>query len=106
MLVDAVILHWVALVSGEEVGPGGFGRAVQCPAAFFYKNDGLVALPRPSRIQAALYFLRGLFDRVGLHTNVNKIIGMVCQPCYIVSRHLESSYTRRMTGMGSSFWDK
>ena len=23
----------------------------------------------------------GLFGRVGLHTNVNKTVGMICQPC-------------------------
>ena len=37
---------------------------------FFYANDGLIALARPARILAALAVLIGLFDRVGLQTNM------------------------------------
>ena len=50
----------------------------------FYTNDGLLASPGPARIQAALDVLTVLLDRVGLLTNVKKMVGMVCQTCYIV----------------------
>ena len=29
MVVDAVIFHWFTLISGEEVGPDGFGWEIQ-----------------------------------------------------------------------------
>ena len=79
MVVGTVIRHWVTLVEGEGVGPNGFRRAVQWLAEFFYANVVPLASPRPSRPQAALDVLEGLFDRVGFQTNVNKTVGMVCQ---------------------------
>ena len=84
MVVDAVIHHWVVLLTGEEAGPASFRLLVQCLAEFFYANYILLASPRPSRIQAALDVLEGLFYRVGLHTNFNKKVEMLCQPCHIV----------------------
>ena len=72
-----MICHWVTLVAGEEAGPDGFGPAVQWMATFFYANDGLLVFPRPARIQAALDVMTGLFDRVGLQTNVDKTVGIV-----------------------------
>ena len=80
MVVDAVIYHCVTLVVGEEAGKDGFGRAVQCLVELFYTNNGLIASPSLARIQAALDVLTGLFNRLGLQTNVNKMVGMVCQP--------------------------
>ena len=71
MVVDAVICHWITLVAGEKAGLGGFGRAVQWMAAFFYANDGLFASPRPTWIQAVMDVLTGLFDRLFLQTKVN-----------------------------------
>ena len=47
--------------------------------------------------------LNGLFDRVGLHTNINKMVEMVCQPYKIVGRHSVVAYTRQMTGVGPYF---
>ena len=48
----------------------------------------------------------GLFGRVDLHTNVNNTVGIVCQPFHIVDKYLEVVYTRHMTGVGLSFWEK
>ena len=42
MVFDAMIHHWVTLVVGEEAGPDGFRWSVQCLAAFFYVNDGII----------------------------------------------------------------
>ena len=80
MVVDSVICHWFTLVAGEEAGPDGFRRAVKWTAASFYADDGLLTSPRPARLQAALDVLMGLFNRVGLQTNLNKTVGMVCHP--------------------------
>ena len=104
MLVDAVIRHWVALMSGYEAGPGGFGWSIQWMAEFFYTDGNLLASPRPACIQVVMDVLTVLFDRVCLQTNVENTFGVVCQPCYIVGRKSETSYMRRMTAVGISFW--
>ena len=72
----------------------------------FYANYGLLASPRPDRIQAALDVLTEFFDRVGLHTKVKKTIEMVCQPYHIVDEHSDVDYTRHMTGVGPYFWKR
>ena len=94
------------MVAGEEAGLDGFGRVVQWMAALFYANNEMLALPRSAWIHADLYFLTGLFDRVGIQTNINKTVGMACQSCYIVVGHLEVAYTQRMMGVGSYFWEQ
>ena len=76
--VDTAIHHWVTLVTGEDAEPDGFGWAFQWLVAFFYSDNGLLASPRPARLQAHLEVLTGLFDRVVLHTNIKKTVGMVC----------------------------
>ena len=105
MVVDEVIRHWVTLVVGEEVGPDGFGQAVQWLAKFLYANYDLLSSPITDRLQADLDFLAGLFYWGGLQTNLNKTVGMVCQPCNIFGRHLDMTYMRQITRVGSSFWE-
>ena len=78
---------------GEEAGPEEFGRAVQNLATLFYADGGLLASPRPVRIQETMDVLTGLFDRVGMRTNVDKTVGMVCQPCHTSGRQFEVVYT-------------
>ena len=80
MLFDAGFFHWATLVVGGDAGTDGFGRAVQWLSELFYSNGGLLTSPRLAWIQVALYFLTGLFNRVLLHINLNKMVGMVCQP--------------------------
>ena len=72
MTVDTVIHHGVTLVAGEEAVPDGFDQVVQCLAVLFNADDGLLASPRPARIQTALDVLVGLSNRVGFHKNVKK----------------------------------
>ena len=106
MLVDAVISHWVTLVAGDDAVPDGFEQAVQWLVALFYSDDSLLASPRPARTQAVMYVLTGMLDRMGLQTNVNKTVGMRCQPCYIADGHLEAAYEWQMTGVGPSFRER
>ena len=65
---------------GEEAGPDGFGWAIQWLAAFFYVDDGLLALTNPSRLQAVLDVLTLLSNSFVLHTNVEKMFGILCHP--------------------------
>ena len=88
------------------MGPYGFGRAVQWLMVFFYANDGLLDLPRILRLQVAMNVLMGLFDRVGLQTNIIKMVVIVCHPCYIVGGHSELAYMRKMMGVGSYFRER
>ena len=77
MVVGAVIRHWVIPVAGEEAGMEIFRRVIQWMAEIIYTDDVLLAPPIPPWIQAALDILTGIFDRVGLHTNLDKTVGMV-----------------------------
>ena len=92
MVVDEVIYLWVILVAGEEAGPEGFIRAVQCLAELFYSDNGLLASPQPAHLQAVLNVLMGMFDRFGIYTNVNNTVGMVCYPCHMDGGHSEAAY--------------
>ena len=97
-VVDAVIQYWMTLVADKEAGPVGFGRALQTLAAIFNADDGILASPLLSRIQEALEAPKGLFDRFGLQTNVDKMVGMTCQTCCMSGQKYEAAYERRMTG--------
>ena len=54
------------------------------------------------------YFpLVAIFDRVGLLTNVDKIVSMACQPCRAGSGNRSTEgYRRRVMGEGLSFWER
>ena len=72
-------------------------------AALFYANNGVVASTDPGWLQSEFDFMMELFDRVGLHTNVRKTVGVVFRNCQVAGVRAEKYYTRRMTGEGSSF---
>ena len=48
-------------------------------AALLYTNDGIVASIDLGWIQSAFDTLKGIFDRVVLHTNIHKTVGMMCR---------------------------
>ena len=48
--------------------------------AFLYTNDGVVESTDPGWLQLAFDTLTGMFDRVGLRTNVRKTVGVVFWP--------------------------
>ena len=50
-------------------------------ATFLYADDRMVASKYPVWLQSAFLMLRGLFDRVGLRTNIRKILSIVCRLC-------------------------
>ena len=75
-------------------------------AVLFYTGDGILTSPRPAHLQDALDVLTEMFDRVGLQTNVNKTVGMVCQTCYMAGGHSGAAYGRRMMEVGTSFWER
>ena len=44
--------------------------------------------------------LTGIFDWVGIRTNVGKMLDMICQPCHNVGTHSDASYESIMAGGG------
>ena len=72
----------------------------------FYADDGMVASSDPVWLQGAFNALVGLFDRVGLQTNVRKIVDMVCHPCQAAGNITMAAYGRRNTGEGLSYRER
>jgi hypothetical protein len=67
--------------------------------AIFYVDDTYLASSDPDFLQRALNVIVGLFDRVGLKTNVQKMQAMICTPGRIRIQLPEDSYTRMHGGM-------
>ena len=80
MVVYAVVRHLVAGVIADAEERGELGKEGRHQAALFYTDDGMVASSDPRWLQGAYNTLVGLFERVGMRTNVGKKVGMVCQP--------------------------
>ena len=49
-------------------------------ATLFYADDRMVASKYPVWIQSEFVMLTRIFDRVGLRTNIRKIVGILCRP--------------------------
>ena len=62
VFVDAVIRHWVTVVTPTEAGTGGLGLKIIELASYFYDYDSLVASTQPERRQRAINILSGLFE--------------------------------------------
>ena len=58
------------LVVGKEAVPDVIGREVNMIAALLYVEYGILASPWTAGLQDNLEFLTGLFNRVGLLTNM------------------------------------
>ena len=76
---------------------------MQHRAAFFYTDEVLVISTDPVCIQVLFDTLNGLFDRVGLRTNVGTMVGIICCPCRTVGTQLEALYERQMMGEGLTY---
>ena len=48
----------------------------------------------------------GLSDRMGLRTNVQKTVGVVCQLCRAVEVQAGEAYKRRITGEGKNYQER
>ena len=63
----------------------------------------MVVSTYPGWLQSAFDTLMGIFDWVGLRTNVRKTVEMVCRPFRAAGVQADEAYTRRMTGEGGGF---
>ena len=86
---------------------GGNRTGGPAPGRTFYANDGMVLLSDPAWLQGSFTALLGLFDRVGLQTNVGKNVRMVCHPCQAgAGNRTGEAYGRRITGEGRSYAER
>ena len=106
VVVDAVVCHWEFLMAegdgGDERDDRSGDKAAQLARwmirarmygrrrteegvkvweAILYAGNRMVASTNSGWLQIAFYMMTGLFDWVGLKTNIRKTVGMVCHPC-------------------------
>ena len=103
VVVDAVVRNWVTVEIAGAEERGERGKEGRHHASLFYADDGMVASSDPCWLQSEFNTLVGLFDRVGLRTNIGKTVGMVCRPCQAAGNQLEAAYGRRITGEGPTY---
>ena len=102
VVVDEVVRNWVQGVVEESEARGELVQEGRHQAVLFYADDGMVASSDPVWLQGLFNALVGLFDRVGLQTNVRKTVGMVCHPCQAAGNLTTEAYGRRITEEGHS----
>ena len=63
----------------------------------------MLAYTIPIWLQTTFDTLTGLFDWVGLNTNVRKTVGMVCHPCRAVRVWADKAHNQKMTGVERNY---
>ena len=69
-----------------------------------YVDDRIIVSSEPVWLQGSFSTLVGLFDWVGLSTNVRKTVGMVCHPCQAACTQSEVAYKCRITSAVPPYW--
>ena len=106
VVVDTVVRNWVTVVISGVEERGKRGQEVRQQDALFYTEYDVVVLSDPHWIQVSFNTLVGLFDRVGLLTNIRKTVGMVCRPFQAVGNQLEVAHRIRITGEGPTYRER
>ena len=89
VVVDAVVRHWgTVMVEGAEER-GERGQEGRHQNALFYVEDGMIASSELQWLQGAFSTLVGLFDMMGLRTNVGKTVRMIFHLCQAVGNQSE-----------------
>jgi hypothetical protein len=107
VLVDAVAREWLReLRKGSALEPDEIDHLMATFFAIFYVDDAYLASHDPEFLQRALDVIVGLFSRVGLETNAQKMQTMICTPGRICIQLPEDSYARLHGGATSAGeWD-
>ena len=104
--VDTVVGHWATGVIVDAEERGGLVKYGKHQAALLYADDGMVASSDPQWLQGSFNTLVGLFDRVGLQTNIGNTVGMFCHPCQAAGNLSKAAYGRRVTGEGTTYRER
>jgi hypothetical protein len=100
VLVDAVAKECLReLREGRALKPDKIDQLMATFFAIFHVNDAYLASRNPDFLQRVLNVIVGLFDRVGLKTNVQKTQAMICTPGRICTQLPEDSYARMRGGI-------
>ena len=73
---------------------------------YFYADSGLVTSTQTERLLRAFNLLTCLFDRVGLSTNMWKMVIIYCQTFHKPGKILVEAYERQMMGTGPTFQER
>ena len=84
----------------NEAGPDGFEYTVVNKLVLFYVNDVLLYSTNLVWPQCIFNVIIGIFEWVGIITNVEKMMVMICKPGTITKRHSDVSYGCQITGEG------
>ncbi len=99
VLVDAVAREWLReLREGSALEPDKIDRLMATFFAIFYVDDAYLASCNPEFFQRVLDVIVGLFSRVGLKTNAQKMQTMICTPGRICIQLPEDSHARLRGG--------
>ena len=94
-MVDAVVREWLRQALEEEAAKNGVAEMARTFIVLFYVDDGYIASRDPVFLQTCLDILVGIFERVGLFTNVKKTKAMTCLPGKIRYSLSEETYKKR-----------
>ena len=90
--MGAVIRYWVTVVAPVEACEEGLRKTVQDLPVYFYTENGIIASPRPKRVQRLFGVLVDLFKYFSLHMNMRKTVSMVFLSYHTPGGLLEAVY--------------
>ena len=103
VVVDALVRHWVSVTAEGAEERGGYRKEGIHQNPLLYAYNVMVPSSDPQWIQGAFSTLVGIFDWVGLWTNVRKTYRMVYRPCQAAGTQTEAAYERQTKGEVPSY---
>ena len=79
-MVDAIVREWLRHTIDDDAMSDRVDEEIRDVLAAFYADDRRIQRRDPVRLQAAMDILVGLFERVGLRTDVEKMKVIVFLP--------------------------
>ena len=89
----------------ETVIQDGLGHAVGWSLGVFYADDGILGSRYPECLKGALNILIGLFWRIRLADNVEKLNTMTFQLGKNILAMSEEEFGWSSTGKGATYWE-
>ena len=103
VVVEMVVRHRVTVMVEGAEERGERGQEGRNQASLFCTDDGMVASSDTRWLQGAFNTLVGLFYRMGMWTNVEKTVSMVCRSCQAERNQSEAVYRIQITGVGPTY---
>ena len=96
IVVDVIVRHWFGIVLENEDFPDRFLYTISDKEALFYTYDELIASTNPVWLQWVFDKFIGLFGRVGIITNVGKMVEMVFKYRTTFRKYSKTTYGLHM----------